>query len=252
MATTTAITATAEMDGISEPSKGYGSADYTVTLAVGEHEVTVPAWAHCGWLAPGAHADLDGSGLAVWGDSQPGGWSVCDGDGAYSGRVRVIDDRDPEPADPITVGADHLGSVEIEPEIVPEWAAALAAVAAAPEDSDERSEREDEASDVREEIVEAIKAALDRVLIDVDPPTAEEVWDALGSRAEVDGAPRVRVGRWLGCPLVAWRTETGCCYDSWPDGAPNGAVKAARQAAAEAAEQSVEDAVAAVTAEDSE
>ena len=246
MTITTKIEAVAHHGGISEPSEGYGSVDYRVTLAVGEHRVDIDCWGHCGWLAPGASADIDGSGLAAWGDSQPGGWSVCDGDGAYDGRPRVIADRSPECGDPVCVGATHLGAQEITPDMVPGWAAALAALAATPEDAGEWVDRESDAADIRAAVAEAIGAALAVADADCPEPSAAEVWDALGSTAEVDGVDCVRVGRWIGCPLVAWRAGERIEYEWWPKGSPQGAL----DAAAVAASSAIDDAVEAILASD--
>ncbi len=240
----------AELDDITEPSEDYGSAHYSVILTIGDREVIVRAWAHCGWLPPGARSDLDGRPLWLTRHSQvfleSGVWSVCDGDGEHIGRVRVIDHADPSPRDPIILGADHLDGSQITPDMVPAWAAALAAMDGAVEGSDERDHLAIAAETVREGIVEAIRRDLDRVQLQCPEPTAEEVWDALGVTAEVDGAPRVRVGRWLGCRLVAWQAAKGYDYSSWPSGAPDGAIKAARGEAAEDAAQCVRAAVAAM------
>lgn len=248
----TTISATAGEASIDEPGEGYGSANYTTTLTVGDREIDIPCWGHCGWLAPRANADLDGSGLSAWGDSQPGGWSVCDGDGAYDGRPRVIEDRESACDTPITVSATHLDAVEVTPEMLPEWSAALAALAATPEDAEEWSDRESAAADVREAVVAAIESALEDIRADCPEPTADEVWQALGRTAEVDGADCVRVGRWIGCPLIAWRDGTETDYDWWPTRAPRGAVDAASAAAADAASSAVEDAVAAILVDDDE
>lgn len=249
---TTTISATAGEASIDEPSEGYGSANYTTTLKVGDREIDIPCWGHCGWLAPGANADLDGSGLSVWGDSQPGGWSVCDGDGAYDGRPRVIEDRESVCDTPIIVSATHLDSLEVTPDMVPEWAAAVAALAATPEDSEEWSDRESDAADVREAVAAAIEAALEDIRADCPEPTGGEVWGALGISAEVDGVDCVRVGRWIGCPLVAWRAGGETEYDWWPTEAPAKAVEAAKRAAADAAATAVEDAVTAIMADDND
>lgn len=248
-AITTTISAEAGESNINEPSEGYGSVDYTVTLTVGEHAVEIECWGHCGWLAPGASADIDGSGLTLWGDSQPGGWSVCDGDGAYDGRPRVIEERSDDCGTPISVGATHLDGAEITPDMVPEWAAALAALAATPEDAEEWSDRESDAADVRAAVVAAVEAALEDIGADCPEPTADEVWEALGRTAEVDGAECVRAGRWIGCPLVAWRVHGETYYDWWPAEAPAGALAAAERAAKDAAATAVEDAVAAILAD---
>ena len=251
-AITTTISAEASEANVNEPSEGYGSADYTTTLTVGDRQLEIPCWGHCGWLAPGANADLDGSGLSVWGDSQPGGWRVCDGDGAYDGRPRVIADRSPACDTPIAVGAAHLDTQEITPEMVPEWAAALATLAATPEDAEEWPDRESDAADVRVAVAMAVEAALEDISADCPEPTAAEVWEALGRSAEVGGAECVRAGMRIGCPLVAWRVGERTEYDWWPTEAPAGAIAAAKRAAADAAATAVEDAVAAILADDSD
>jgi len=240
MKITTKIKAVAHHGGISEPSEGYGSVDYRVTLAAGDRQVDIDCWGHCGWLAPGASADIDGSGLAAWGDSQPGGWSVCDGDGAYDGRPRVIADRSPACGDPVCVGATHLGTQEITPDMVPEWAAALAALAATPEGADEWVDRESAAADIRDAVAEAIEVALKDVAADCPEPSAAEVWHALGRTAEVDGVDCVRVGSWIGCPLVAWSDGELIRYDWWPTRSPRGALDAASAAASAAVDDAVE------------
>ena len=83
------IDADAEMDRPDECG-GQCSAEGTITLTIAGQEVaSLACWAACGWLARGASQDLDGSGLALWGSAQPGGWSSCDGDGANTGRPRI-------------------------------------------------------------------------------------------------------------------------------------------------------------------
>jgi hypothetical protein len=165
----------------------------------------------------------------------------------------VIDEALPTECDtPITLGATHLDTLEITPDMVPEWATALAALYATPEDAEEWSDRESDAADVREAVVAAVEAALEDIGADCPEPTGAEVWEALGRSAEVDGAERVRVGRWIGCPLVAWRVGDRTECDWWPTEAPAGAVEAAKRAAADTAATAVEDAVAAITADNDE
>lgn len=235
----TTITATAELATISEPSEGYGSADYTVELAIGCRSIEIECWGHCGWLAPGAHSDLDGCGLELWGDSQPGGWSVCDGDGGSEGRAVVQDGSHPEPHEPISI-ASGFDSTSITSDMVPEWADALAALAETPEDDDEQWEVASMAADeARAAVVAAIKAALGSVSCECDEPTAEEVWDELGDESAVDGVSCVRVGRWIGCPLVAWRDGDKYGFDWWPAKAPTAAIDAAVRASRRAVHEAV-------------
>jgi hypothetical protein len=68
---------------------------------------SVRGWKFCGHLKPGAHADIDGSGLALWGDSQPGGWRVLDSDGEFCGLPRCRVDYGDEEL--MVVSGDNLG-----------------------------------------------------------------------------------------------------------------------------------------------
>jgi hypothetical protein len=70
---------------------------------------SVRGWRFCGHLKPGAHADIDGSGIALWGDSQPGGWRVLDSDGEFCGLPRCRVDWVGETL--TVVSGDNLGGV---------------------------------------------------------------------------------------------------------------------------------------------
>jgi hypothetical protein len=67
----------------------YSEGSVWVELANGEKLCETHYWRLASWLAPKAHADLDGSGLALWGDAQPGGWRVCDSDGQSRGNEEL-------------------------------------------------------------------------------------------------------------------------------------------------------------------
>lgn len=209
---------------ITEVSDGYAAAEYQIDLHVGDHVITLDCWAHVGWLVPGANADLDGSGLALWGSSQPGGWSVCDGDGQTSGRP-TCDGTSGDECDPLTVGTDQF-TAEITPDMVPEWADAVAALATL-EDSDDDSDEIADAIDVarsdvlaiRSAVANAIGEALDDYSVDVPEPDAADVYDYLDP---IDAIPdaSVRFGNYRGCgPVVAWIDADGDhCIDFHPSG----------------------------------
>jgi len=149
--------------------------DYDVRIMIGEQSIQVGGWVICGWLRPGAHADLDGSGLASWGSSQSGGWTTCRGDGAISGTPRARADDDVIRIVPAE-GRDGGGVVARKD--VAQW----------------RDADDDDADDVREEIVSAVGHALDMLDIDVAEPTADDVWDALSARAASEYDDCVRSG----------------------------------------------------------
>lgn len=215
-------TISAEVTDVWSPDEMGGGcyADHTVRIAVGEKTLDVTGWVCCGWLTPGANQNLDGSGLANWGDSQPGGWSVCDGDGASTGRVRTSDPRQPDAFSAIVVGADNNESVSVWPADVPEWDAAVTAARAAGESEEATMDAYDDllalAAAIRKEVIDALDSALDDAYDaapDLAPePDAETVWDSLDRHAvaEADGEDLVRLGDWNGAGLcLAWRTEDG-------------------------------------------
>lgn len=207
--------------------------DYTVELTVGDHTYELPGWAVCGWLRPGAHADLDGSGLANWGSSQPGGWTSCAGDGATNGKPRV-DDSPAEYGDPIPVGGvEGRDGVEIGPEVWPAWAEAVAgaqrarqaeeaAYAAGMADMDEAAyDALADAADAAEKAADILRdrlfAAIEEALPDcpaIPEPESNDVFEEL---RESD-VPGVRMGDYLGAGLVlAWRDGEEYRSAYWPD-----------------------------------
>lgn len=207
--------------------------DYVVELTIGEHTYQLNGWAVCGWLRPGAHADLDGSGLANWGSSQPGGWSSCSGDGATNGLPRVSL-YDGEYGDAIVVGdVEGRTGAEIEPETWAAWADAIAAARKAREaeesayeagleDTDEAAYdslceaadlTEQHAADLRWQFAVAIEEALPGCP-DIPEPSAEDVYAEL---SECD-VPGVRVGDYLGAGMVlAWLADGEHRMAYWPD-----------------------------------
>lgn len=97
--TDTILEAVAEIDVESEVSigspesyNGQCHAEIQVRIRVADTELRATGWVLCGWLPVGASADLDGSGLALWGSSQPGGWTSCHGDGQCRGVPHVTAD----------------------------------------------------------------------------------------------------------------------------------------------------------------
>jgi hypothetical protein len=159
-------------------------ANYTVEVTVGEETHTVGGWVLCGWLKRGASADLDGSGLANWGSSQPGGWTTCDGDGACSGKIRVESD-DSYCTITLRAGENHT-DVELD-------VAELLGLS------------DDDAALVREylrvpaNMLAKIEGEIEGISLDVSEPTAEEIFDDLDStRNEVEGLEGVRVGSFQG------------------------------------------------------
>jgi hypothetical protein len=196
---------------------------------VGDQVAAVEGWAIGAWLAPGAHQDILGSALALWGDSQPGGWSAAHGDGAVTGRPRVATgpyDR-AEAGDPIIVhGGEGMLDIEILPADIPEWSAAVAGLervtAANEKDPDDElmaiawSATDRVASEIREAVAEAIGDAIDSVVDDGLPeePTADDVLAYLCGQDQ-DG---LEWGDYLGAgPVIAWRDADGdACFRYWP------------------------------------
>lgn len=207
--------------------------DYVVELTVGEHTYQLDGWAVCGWLRPGAHADLDGSGLANWGSSQPGGWTSCGGDGATNGLPRVSL-YDGEYGDSVQVGdVEGREDAEIEPEAWPAWEEAIATARKARENEEaayesglaDRDEAayaslcetanlaEAHAATLRDLLAEAITAALP-ASPNIPEPSAGDVYEEL-SESDV---PRVRVGDYLGAGMVlAWLDGGEHRMTYWPD-----------------------------------
>lgn len=203
------ITATAEADEYEK--MGYCSQPYTVTLTIGDETHEIHGWRLVGWLAPGAHADLDGSGLGLWGDSQPGGWTWCHGDGQCSGRVRVVEPRayvqpDHDEAIEIT-GGEGCGDIQIAPSEVQAWRDAIA------------SDNEPLAEAIREALVERLTDAIDGAVDSIKSPEPESS-DIYYGLDEIDGLSEMplRLGDYLGAGVVlAWRVRDGYYHAYWPD-----------------------------------
>jgi hypothetical protein len=165
--------------------------DYTVDLTIGEQTKTIGGWMVCGWIQSGASADLDGSGLANWGSSQPGGWSCCDSDGATRGNLSVSHDDYSITIEPgygragkmVLTIAGLLGLTPEEQSIITEHL---------------------ELNDYLAALVHEIESVVESIDRGVSEPSDEEVWDELASGTEVV-EDAVRVGSWGDYPLVAVR-----------------------------------------------
>lgn len=233
---------------IKEVSDGCCTGNYEVDLIVGERSLTVDGWVVCGWLAPGANCDLDGSGLANWGSSQRGGWAVCDGDGQMSGRPQA--DESGEYSDPISVGNSCGNHVEVTPDMVPEWAAAVAIVDSIDSEADEDGyESAIEAAEaIRSEVVAAINDALRDYDTDCPEPDAETIYDDL---SEIDGleAFPIRFGDFRGAGAVlAWKDGDEFQFDFHPSSVDSDLAKLVGKMAV----QVIEDAIAPDSDDDSD
>lgn len=215
------INATGEMDDIEEQG-GSLVASYQVTMTIAGREPTVGGWYTCGWIAPGASQDLDGSGLANWGSSQPGGWSVCQGDGQVSGRpaVEVGEDDDGAPCVVITQGYGMGDDIVLTcADLGVEWPDSDAVDA---DDNDaivECVEAETEARDAVQSFADAIGAALDNAIPSPPAePSSEEVWNDLWPELSRGGDDLpVRVGKYLGCDMRVAIRDVDEYVDYHPD-----------------------------------
>jgi len=143
---------------------------YTVSLAIDNRRHELRGFFLGGWIPAGAHQDIDGSGLADWGSSQPGGWRTCDTDGQESGAIRVSYDDD---------GQIRVGNGE-----------AAISLTGTRDDAD-RIER-------------AIEDAISASDIDLDEPDAEPIYDYIDPVDGLDALP-IRVGNYMGAgPVLAW------------------------------------------------
>lgn len=161
---------------------GYWSYDMTITI--GETAHTIPCWKLATWLAAGAHQDIDGSGLANWGSSQPGGWRSLDSDSQSHGKPTVeISEEDEGKA----IVSHSNDSVEIP----------------IPADTDP------------DEFVEELQAAIDSAADAADPqePDAAAVWQELPSYSEMENLP-IRIGKVFGSDTVRVAYESGDGYES--------------------------------------
>lgn len=182
-----AVTVECEEPDINECG-GMTFADHDATIRVGAAECEARCWSYVGWLARGASADLDGSGLALWGDSQPGGWSVCDSDGQCSGRVRAESDRN----------GVHIYAAEGGRDTYLEAATILGMPSAAAVIADHL-----DIDDALARLARRISDAADSARPSVPEPDADDIWEELGAGAEVECTDgRVRAGRPWGESLV--------------------------------------------------
>jgi hypothetical protein len=208
-----------------EEQGGILYANYTLPLTVGAASRTVPGWMCCGWIAPGASADLDGSGLRNWGSSQPGGWSVCDGDGAFSGRAHA------EASD---------GAVSIhEPEGCPRDTAdiTVAEILGLPAECQATIEAHlsDDIEDSMAELADEITEVIEYASVSIDAPDADDLWDELGCRSELSDCESVRVGDFGGAHFVVIEDAEGNRasyhgHESWEDAVGKRAAEIVRDA----------------------
>jgi hypothetical protein len=202
--TTPAVTVTAvSIDDVEEQGGSLG-ANYQVNMTIGDLRVVVNGWYNCGWIAPGASQDLDGSGLANWGSSQPGGWSVCDGDGQVSGRptIEIGEDDDGAPCvliqqgygmgDDVTLSCADLGIDWPNDDVDADDDDAIY----------ELTQAENEAREAVQSAADAISTALDEA---IPPPPAEpdgeQVFDGLPELVRDGDELPVRAGKYLGCDV---------------------------------------------------
>jgi hypothetical protein len=192
----------AVLDATLEPIAEQGGslfADYALQLRIrnGDRlvETRVDGWYHCGWIAPGASADLDGSGLALWGTNQPGGWSVCDNDGQTSGRpsVEVVNDQRDDGRPVILISGGHgRGDTELT----------CAALGVPWPDEGDNPEREPETSaalGAMEALAAAIGDAMERATpSEPDEPSAEEQFDYIDDLDRGWSGVPVRFGPYRG------------------------------------------------------
>ena len=176
--------------------------DWTVDLIVDGAEHNLGGWNVCGWLAPGASQDLDGSGLALWGSSQPGGWTSCDSDGSgrgypiarYEAETNYDEDDNEFVTIVITVSAsDNRGEVY--------------------EFAFEGSESE------AETLCEAISEALKDANPGCDEPDSETIFDDIDDDAFNFGSDYpIRFGDWNDAgKVLAWKVGDEYDHRYWPD-----------------------------------
>lgn len=197
---------------------------YTTDLTVGDRTETIGGWMICGWIQAGASADLDGSGLANWGSSQPGGWSCCDSDGGTRGQIEVTHTDYSVTVQP---GYGREGQMEIT-------VAGLLGLT----DAEQAIIREHlNLADPLAGLAERIEAELESMDRGVEAPSAKDCWEAISGGTEVvDDA--VRVGSWGDYPLVVIRDEKGDCA-AYQAGDEDDWTRPVRKAAADSAEAEV-------------
>lgn len=222
-----AITAEAGEADADRPEEQGGIlyANYTLPITVGRASRTVPGWLCCGWIAPGASQDLDGSGLRNWGDSQPGGWSVCNGDGAYSGRASA-EANDAAVVIDVPEGCTREHDVITAAEIL-----GLPAEAQAVIEAHLAHDIEDTLTRLAADIDEAIKYAD----VFISEPDADDLWEELGCRSELSECESIRVGDFGGAHWVIVEDKDGerAAYhghERWEDAVAKRAAEIVREA----------------------
>ena len=206
-------------DDWSEASPNYCAADYTVRLTIGDRHLDLTGWVIGGWIKPGASQDIDGSALDNWGNSQPGGWSVSDGNGCAGGRV-VCEEAGPSDDydSPVTIYSHSTDSVD--PQDVPEWHAACqrADDLIGADQEAEYDQAVEQAQAIRCAVIDAVTTALSAIRSPApEEPSAEDLYDDLG---EIDGAEvlPVRLGNWRGAGVaMAWMADGEYRSTYWPD-----------------------------------
>lgn len=172
--------------------------DWTVDLIVAGEEHNLNGWNVCGWLAPGANQDLNGSGLALWGDSQPGGWTSCDDDGSQRGYptadYEVEDNDDDTESIIITVSSSDNCDKVYEFEF---------------------DGTEAEAESLCDKISEALREANPGC----DEPDSETIFDDIDYDAFNFGSDYpIRFGDWNDAgKVLAWKVGDEYDHRYWPD-----------------------------------
>lgn len=189
-----------------EYAPGCCTGDYIMEIVIDGHTVEANGWALLGWLAPGAHADLDGSGLEVWGDGQSGGWTQCDGDGREQGLPRAKTVQVYEAGRHIAMDSEIvIGDVTVTADDIHAWRTALDA-----EDADPEA--------IRDQIIEAINDAIEFCgSPSFGEPDAKTIYDDLRHIDDLRDLP-VRIDDWQGAGLVlAWRDGNKYEFAYWPN-----------------------------------
>lgn len=197
-------------------------------------------WKQCGWLAPGAHQDFDGSGLGIFGPEQRGGWHTCDGDGSSIGRPTINAEygHDYEYKRKFTLVDCNDDCIDINPQDIPEWEIAAYATDNAwracheaddqiedenGETAHDRLEKDANAIEkhcvaIRNAVIAHFQDIIDKAVdsVEVTEPSADMVGEEmLGLEGE-----EVATGIWVGCPFgaglcLAWRDNNDDWQFAW-------------------------------------
>jgi len=204
-----------------DPKKVGGGcyANYEVNVSIDDAPVgSVGGWVVCGWLKPGAHMDLDGSGLLLWGSSQPGGWRTRSSDGAYSGTPKLLADLEALQYDEAIVisGGEGMHDLCLTSHDIEVWRSyEIAAADAAARGSADSMELAAEAAEVRNAIISALEKELDALDIPCPKePSSREIFEYL-PHSNVEG---IRYGDYCGAgPVLAARYTNGLeqSYTHW-------------------------------------